>query len=193
MNPKVDRYLSQVDRWREELTELRRILLDSSLIEELKWGVPCYQFRGNKVAIIGGLKNYCVLSFFKGILLQDPEGLLSKPGENTQGVRVIRFVCVRDILDREPVLKAYIFEAIELERVGLKVKLKKPEEHKVPDEFQNKLKQNPALKKAFGSLSPGRQRAYLLHFAAPKQSRTRESRIEKYIPQILRGKGLNDL
>ncbi len=192
MNPRVDEYLSNARQWREELEQLRRILLGCRLTEELKWGSPCYTFQGSNVAIIGELKECCVLSFFKGALLQDSEGILDKPGENTQSGRVIRFTDARQIAETEPILNAYIHEAIEVEKAGLKVKFKATEEFAIPEEFQNRLDEVPALKAAFEALTPGRQRGYLLYFSAPKQSRTRESRIDNYMRQILDGKGLHD-
>jgi uncharacterized protein YdeI (YjbR/CyaY-like superfamily) len=192
MNPRVDQYISTVDKWQEELKALRKILLECGLTEALKWGAPCYSFQNRNVAIIGGLKEYCVLSFFKGALLDDALGILVKPGENTQTVRLFRFTNVREIVGMEPLLKAYIYEAIEVEIAGLKVRLKKIKEHFIPEEFQKKLNKNLALKRAFETLTPGRQRAYLLYFSAPKQVKTREARIEKYLKQILRGKGINE-
>jgi uncharacterized protein YdeI (YjbR/CyaY-like superfamily) len=191
MNHKVDAYLSKVEKWQEELEALRTIILDCGLIEELKWGVPCYSFQNTNIVIIGGLKDCCVLSFFKGNLLNDAEGILMKPGENTQTVRVIRFTSVREIVKMAPILKAYIYEAVEVEEAGLKVKLKKNPEP-IPEEFQKKLDKKPALRAAFDALTPGRQRAYILYFSAPKQSKTREARVEKYIKQILDGKGFNE-
>lgn len=191
MNRKVDVYLSKVEKWQQELKKLRMTLLDCMLNEELKWGCPCYSFQSTNIAIIGGLKECCVLSFFKGSLLSDNEGILVKPGENTQTVRLIRFTDVKQIMEMEPVLKAYIYEAIEIEEAGLKPILKKNPES-IPLEFQKRLDKNRILKTAFDALTPGRQRAYILYFSAPKQSKTREARIEKYIPQILDGKGLNE-
>ncbi len=191
MNRKVDVYLSKVEKWQQELEKLRMTLLDCMLNEELKWGCPCYSFQSTNIAIIGGLKECCVLSFFKGSLLSDNEGILVKPGENTQTVRLIRFTDVKQIMEMEPVLKAYIYEAIEIEEAGLKPILKKNPES-IPLEFQKRLDKNRILKTAFDALTPGRQRAYILYFSAPKQSKTREARIEKYIPQILDGKGLNE-
>jgi uncharacterized protein YdeI (YjbR/CyaY-like superfamily) len=191
MDLKVDAYLSKVENWQEELEELRMIILDCGLTEELKWGTPCYSFQKTNIVIIGGLKECCVLSFFKGAMLDDAEGILMKPGENTQTVRLIRFTNVQEIVKMAPVLKAYIYEAIEVEEAGLKVKLKKKPEP-IPVEFQKKLNKNPSLKTAFEALKPGRQRAYILYFSAPKQSKTRESRIEKCIKQILNGKGINE-
>ncbi len=192
MNPEVDVFISKSKKWQEEFAKLRTIVLDCQLNEELKWYQPCYTYKKSNVVIIGGFKEYCVLSFFKGALLKDPNGILVKPGENTQATRQIRFTDVREIVEMEHTLKAYIYEAIEVERAGLKVNFKKTSEFKIPEEFQNKLNEIPALKTAFDALTPGRQRAYILHFSSPKQSKTRESRIEKCLQQILNGKGLND-
>jgi uncharacterized protein YdeI (YjbR/CyaY-like superfamily) len=191
MNPKVDEYLRKRTNWRAEMKKLRRILLDCRLTEELKWGKPCYTFQNSNIAIIQGFKDTCALLFAKGALLKDPHGILEKPGENTQAARRILFTNVRAIADMEPVLKAYIHEAIAAERAGLEVAFKKNPEP-VPEELQNKLDKIPALKAAFTALTPGRQRGYILYFSAAKQSGTRESRITKCMPQILKGKGLND-
>lgn len=192
MNPKVDEYLSRAGTWQKALEALRMILLDCALAEELKWGAPCYSFQKSNVAIIGALKEYCVLSFFKGALLQDANNMLVKPGANTQSARLIRFTNVREIAEQEPVLKAYIYEAIEVEKAGLNVDFKEKTALVFPEELQYKMKELPALKAAFSALTPGRQRAYILYFSAPKQSQTRTARIEKCVPQILKGKGLND-
>jgi len=192
MNPKVDGYLRKSKKWREEFQKLRMIILDCPLTEEAKWRVPCYTFQTSNIVLIHGFKEYCALLFFKGALLKDAKGILKKPGENTQAGRQIRFTNVREIVEMEPLLKAYIYEAIEVEKAGLKVNFKKTTEFIIPDEFQNKLDEIPALKTAFAALTPGRQRAYILHFSAPKQSKTRESRVEKCMRQILNGKGLND-
>jgi uncharacterized protein YdeI (YjbR/CyaY-like superfamily) len=192
MNPQVDEFLSKAEKWQEELEKLRAICLDCGLDEELKWGQPCYTFHNRNIVITGELKDHCALSFFKGALLYDAEGILLKPGDNTQSGRWIKFSSVREIVEMEPTLKAYIYEAIEVEKAGVQVKLKTTADFVIPVEFQTKLDAIPALKTAFYALTPGRQRAYLLHFSAPKQSQTRESRVEKYIPQILSGKGLND-
>ena len=192
MNPKVDKYLSKAEKWPEELEKLRMIILDCGLTEELKWGVPCYTFQKSNIVIIGELNQYCVLSFFKGALLNDGNGILIKPGENTQAARLVRFTNVREIVEMEPILKAYIYEAIEVEKAGLAVKFNKNTELIFPEEFQKKLDQIPGLKAAFDRLTPGRQRAYNLYFSAPKQSKTRQSRIEKCMAQILSGVGLND-
>ena len=190
-NPKVDAYLSRAKNWREETEKLRMIILDFPLTEELKWGKPCYTFQNSNVVIIQGFKEYCALLFFKGALLKDANGILVKPGENTQAGRQIRFTNVREIVEMAPLLKAFIDEAIEVEKAGLKVKLKKTTEFIIPEEFQNQLDKNPALKTAFEALTPGRQRAYILHFSAPKLSKTREARVEKCMRPILDGKGLD--
>ena len=192
MNPKVDGYISQSEKWQEELEKLRRIVLDCQLTEELKWGVPCYTFQKNNIVLMHIFKEYCALLFFKGALLKDAKGILIQQTKETQAARQIRFTDVREIIEMEPILKAYIYEAIEVEKAGLKVNFKKTTEFTIPEEFQNKLDENAALKTAFDALTPGRQRAYILYFSAPKQSKTRESRVEKYMQQILIGKGLND-
>jgi len=192
MNPKVDEFISKAKKWQEEFEKLRMITLDCQLTEELKWGKPCYTFEKSNIVIIQGFKEYCALLFVKGALLKDANGILDKPGENTQAARQLRFTNVREIVEMEPILKAYIYEAIEVEKAGLKVDLKKTAEFVIPEEFQNKLEEFPALKTAFEALTPGRQRAYLLYFSQPKQSKTRVSRVEKCMPQILDGKGLND-
>jgi uncharacterized protein YdeI (YjbR/CyaY-like superfamily) len=192
MNPKVDVYLSKAKKWQEELEKLRMIILDCQLTEELKWGKPCYTFQKSNIIVIIGFKEYCALLFFKGALLNDANGILIKPGENTQAGRQIRFTNVREIVEMETILKAYIYEAIEVEKAGLKVNFKKNTELIIPEEFQNKLDEIPALKTAFDALTPGRQRAYNIYFSEPKQSKTRESRVEKCMQQILNGKGLND-
>lgn len=201
MNPKVDFYFNKAGTWQEEIRKLRTIILDCGLTEELKWGVPCYTYptgsTGRKIqsaniVLIHVFKEYCALLFFKGALLNDTNGILIQQTENTQATRQVRFTNIREITRLKPVLKSYIYEAIEVEKAGLKVNFKKAAEFTVPEEFQKKLAKVPALKAAFESLTPGRQRAYLLYFAAPKQSKTRESRIEKYMKQILHGKGLDD-
>ncbi|OBA06363.1 hypothetical protein A9P44_11080 [Paenibacillus polymyxa] len=192
MNPKVDAYLDKVKKWQAEMEKLRAIMLDCQLTEELKWGKPCYMFQNSNIAIIQGFKEHCALMFFKGALLKDPNSILIKPGEDTQAGRQIRFTNVEEIVEMETILKAYINEAIEVEKAGLKVDFKKNTELIFPEEFQAKLDENPALKTAFAALTPGRQRAYIMHFSAPKQSKTRESRIEKCKQDILSGKGLND-
>lgn len=191
MNPKVDEYLTKAKKWREEMVKLRMIILDCGLTEELKWGKPCYTFKKSNIVIIQGFKEYCALMFFKGVLLKDANGILIKPGESTQAGRQIRFINFREIVEMEPLLKAYINEAINVEKTGLKVDYKETSEFIIPKEFQSKLDENPTLKVAFEALTPGRQRAYIHYFSAAKQSKTRESRVEKYIQQILNGKGLN--
>ena len=191
-NPKVDVILSRAPRWQAELKKLRSIILTCGLTEELKWYQPCYTVDGRNVVLIHGFKKYCALLFMKGALLKDPKGILIQQTENVQSGRQIRFTKMAEIVKLTPVLKAYIREAMEVEKAGLEVKYKKTSEFKMPEEFQRKLAANPVLKKAFAALTPGRQRGYLLHFAAPKQSATRESRINKCTPQILKGKGLHD-
>ncbi|VXD13157.1 YdeI family protein [Marinoscillum sp. 108] len=181
----------KVRNWPKELEQLRRIALDSGLNEESKWGVPCYTHQGKNILIVSAFKEYCALSFFKGSLLQDTYGLLEKPGENTQGGRLIKFTRLKEVLDQETTLKAYIYEAIEVEKAGLEVTFKENPEP-LPEELQLKLQENPDLKAAFEALTPGKQRGYILHFSAPKQAKTRISRIEKCIPQILEGKGFFD-
>jgi uncharacterized protein YdeI (YjbR/CyaY-like superfamily) len=189
MNPKVNGYLRKAKKWREEMKKLRRISLDCGLTEELKWGKPCYTFQKSNIVIIQGFKEFCALLFCKGALLNDPNGILKKFG--WQAARRIPFTNVREIVEMEPILKAYIHEAIEAEKAGLKVTLKKNPEP-IPEELQNKLDEIAALKAAFEALTPGRQRGYILYFSGAKQSKTRESRVEKCMPQILNGKGLND-
>jgi uncharacterized protein YdeI (YjbR/CyaY-like superfamily) len=193
MNPKVDFYFHKAEKWQEELELLRKITLDCGLIEELKWGVPCYTFQQNNVALLHVFKEYCAVLFVKGALLQDADGMLVQQTENTQSSRQIRFTSVREIMEMTARLKAYIFEACEVEKLGLTVALKKTTEYTLPDEFQQKLDENPALKTAFDALTPGRQRAYLLHFSAPKQAKTRAARVDKWVPHILSGKGLTDV
>jgi uncharacterized protein YdeI (YjbR/CyaY-like superfamily) len=192
LNPKIDSFLNRANKWREEMEKLRMILLDCQLTEELKWGQPCYTFQEKNIVIIHGFKEYCALLFIKGALLKDSQNILIQQTENVQAGRQIRFTNIQEIMEMESILKAYIFEAVEVEKAGLKVKLKKNTELLFPEEFQNQLDNNPILKTAFEALTPGRQRAYNLYFSAPKQSITRELRIEKCIPQILMGKGLND-
>ena len=192
MNPKVDEFLDNAKQWKEEYTKLRMIVLDCPLTEELKWGVPCYTYNGANVVLIHGFKEYCAVLFVKGSLLRDTHGILIQQTANVQAGRQIRFTNVQEIVAQEDNLKAYIHEAIEIEKSGLEVEFKKSAEFAVPEELQDKFAETPELKAAFESLTPGRQRAYLLHFSEPKQSKTREARIEKYMPQILKGKGLND-
>lgn len=192
MNPRVDFFFDKDTKWQKEYERLRTIVLDCGLTEELKWGCPCYTFEEKNIVLIHGFKEYCALLFFKGALLNDPRGILIQQTENVQAARQIRFTNLKEIAGMERTLKAYIYEAIEVERAGLAVKLKKTAEFNVPEEFQKKLNKNAALKKAFYALTPGRQRAYLLYFAQPKLAKTRESRIEKSIQPILQGKGLDD-
>jgi uncharacterized protein YdeI (YjbR/CyaY-like superfamily) len=192
MNPKVDFYFDKAKQWPEELELLRTIVLDCGLTEELKWGVPCYMFEKSNIVLIHVFKEYCALLFFKGALLNDAKGILIQQTENVQAARQIRFTNVRQIVKMKPILKAYVYEAIEVEKAGLKVSFRKTTEFTIPEEFQKKLDKIHALKTAFNALTPGRQRAYLLYFSAPKQSKTRESRVEKCMQQILNGKGLND-
>jgi uncharacterized protein YdeI (YjbR/CyaY-like superfamily) len=191
MNPKVDIFLKQNPKWREETKMLRRIALGCGLTEELKWAKPCYTFQESNVVVIQGFKEYCALLFCKGALLKDKKGILVKPGENTQGSRQIRFTSSKEIGEMESVVKAYITEAVVAEKAGLQVVYKKNPEP-VPEELKKKFEANPALKTAFFALTPGRQRAYILIISAAKQSATRVARIEKYTRQILSGKGLND-
>ena len=192
MNPEVDKFIGRAEKWQEEYKKLREIVLGCELTEDLKWGVPCYTLENKNVVLIHGFKEYCAYLFVKGALLQDANGILIQQTENVQSARQVRFANLQEIIDLEPVLKAYIFEAIEVEKAGLKVEMKKTEEYDVPEEFQQKLDADPALKAAFEALTPGRQRAYLYYFSSAKQSKTRDARIEKYMPQILDGKGLND-
>ena len=192
MNPKVDFYFNKAQKWQEEVNMLRTIIIDCNLNEELKWGCPCYTFQKKNVILIHGFKEYCAVLFIKGVLLQDAHGVLIQQTEYVQAARQIRFTNVGEIIEIEKILKEYIYEAIEIEKAGLQVILKKNLEPVFPDEFKNKIDEIPSLKDTFASLTPGRQRAYLIYFAAPKQSKTREARIEKWVPQILKGKGLND-
>jgi uncharacterized protein YdeI (YjbR/CyaY-like superfamily) len=192
MNPKVDFYFDKNKKWEKELEQLRKIALDCGLEEELKWGCPCYTFEGKNTVLVHVFKDYCAYLFFKGALLNDPDGILVQQTKEVQAARQIRFTNAREISKMAKTLKAYIYEAIEVERAGLKVKLKKTSQYNVPEEFQKKLDKSTILKTAFEALTPGRQRGYLLYFSAPKQAKTRESRIEKYKKHILSGKGLND-
>ena len=192
MNPKVDDFLRKANKWQKEFEELRKIILDCQLTEELRWGKPCYTLQGSNVVLIHGFKEYCALLFFKGALLKDAKGILVQQTENVQAARQIRFSNLREILELQPVVKAYVREAIGVEKAGLQVSYKKTSEFKMPEEFRNKLNKVRALKTAFEALTPGRQRGYLLYFSAAKQSKTREARIEKWVPQILKGKGLDD-
>ena len=192
MNPKVDEFLSKAQKWKEEFEKLRMIILDCGLTEEFKWGKPCYTLQEGNIVLIHGFKEYCALLFIKGALLKDANGILIKQTDNVQAGRQIRFTNVQEIVEMETIMKAYIYEAIEVEKAGLEVNFKKNTEFIIPEEFQNKLDEIPALKTAFEALTPGRQRAYILYFSQPKQSKTRESRVEKSMQQILNGKGLND-
>jgi uncharacterized protein YdeI (YjbR/CyaY-like superfamily) len=192
MNPKVDDYLARIKNWQKELGSLRAIILDVGLNEEFKWGVPCYTHHSKNILLLGAFKDYFALSFFKGTLLADPHKVLELPGENSQAVRMFRFKNKRQLHDLEPIIKAYIFEAIEIEKAGLKVEFKKNTELDFPEELKNKLKKDSKFKNAFESLTPGRQRGYNLFFSSPKQSKTREDRIEKYVSRILDVKGIND-
>lgn len=198
MNPKVDFYFNKTRKWQEEIGKLRTVVLDCGLNEELKWGCPCYTFspigdkKKSNIVLIHVFKEYCALLFFKGVLLKDTDGILIQQTKNVQSARQIRFTGVGEIVKMKSTLKAYIFEAIEVEKAGLKVTLKKTSEFKIPEEFQNKLNKNSALKTAFKALTPGRQRAYIFYFSQAKQSKTREERVEKSVPQILKGKGLDD-
>ncbi|WP_097160556.1 YdeI/OmpD-associated family protein [Bacillus oleivorans] len=191
-NRKVDGFIRKAQKWKEEFETLRNIVLDCELTEDIKWMHPCYMFENKNIVLIHGFKEYCALLFHKGALLQDPHGILIQQTENVQAVRQIRFTNVQEIVEMESILKAYINEAVEVEKAGLEVNLKETSEFTIPEELQNKFDEIPALKTAFKSLTPGRQRAYILYFSNAKQSKTRESRVEKYIQQILNGKGLND-
>lgn len=192
MNPKVDWYFEKAEKWQREVEKLRQIVLDCGLTEELKWGCPCYTLQKNNIVLIHTFKEYCALLFFKGALLNNTDGILIQQTENVQAARQIRFTNLQEIVDQESIIKAHIYEAIEVEKAGLKVELKKTSEFMVPKEFQNKLDENSSLKTAFEALTPGRQRAYIFHFSQPKQSKTREARVEKNIPKIMDGLGLDD-
>ena len=192
MNPKVDFYFDEAKKWQKEMEQLRSIALDCQLTEELKWGTPCYTLGKSNIVLIHAFKDYCAFLFFKGVLLKDTDHILIQQSKNVQAARQIRFKTVNEIIEIKATLKAYIYEAIEIEKAGLQVKLKKTEDFEVAEEFQTKLANISELKIAFEALTPGRQKAYLLHFSQPKQAKTRESRIEKAMPQILNGKGLND-
>ncbi|MED1783554.1 YdeI family protein [Brevibacillus fortis] len=191
-NPKVDEFLSKAKKWKAEFEKLRNIVLECELTEEFKWMHPCYTSEKKNIVLIHGFKEYCALLFQKGALLKDPHGILIQQTENVQAARQIRFTNVEEIMEMESILKAYIQEAIEVEKAGLEVSLKKHEEYIIPEELQKKMDEIPTLKTAFDALTPGRQRAYILHFSAPKQAKTREARVEKCMQQILDGKGLND-
>jgi uncharacterized protein YdeI (YjbR/CyaY-like superfamily) len=192
MNPKVDWFFNKAGKWRDAYERMRMIALDCGLTEELKWGCPCYTLGDSNIVLIHGFKDYCAFLFMKGALLKDSKNILIQQTKNVQAARQIRFKHLDEIADMESTLKSYIKEAIKIEKAGLKVPLKKTKEFEMPEEFSNVLNGTPALKKAFGALTPGRQRGYLLYFSSAKQAKTRESRIEKYIPQILKGKGLED-
>jgi uncharacterized protein YdeI (YjbR/CyaY-like superfamily) len=192
MNPKVNFFFENADQWQEEFEKLRTIALSTELTEDLKWGCPCYTYEGKNIFLIHGFKEYCALLFFKGALMKDPDHILIQQSKNVQAARQIRFTDAAQINDLEQVLRSYMFEAVEIEESGAKVEMKKTKEFEMAEEFRNKLDQNPALQEAFKALTPGRQRAYLLHFSSAKQSKTREARIEKCIPQIMDGIGLND-
>lgn len=191
MNPKIDNFLSRADQWQQEMEELRTILLDCGLTENLKWGKPCYSVPEGNIAIIQPFKESCALMFFKGVLLEDPDGVLEKPGENSRVARRIRFTSIEKIVEMEPILKSYIAEAIEAEKAGLEVDTEEKKEP-IPEELQTKFKENPDFKTAFEALTPGRQRGYLLYFSDAKQSKTRKRRVEKYMDKIFSGKGLRE-
>lgn len=192
MNPKVDFFFVKETKWKEEYEAMRAIALDCGLNEELKWGCPCYTFQKKNIVLIHGFKDYCAFLFFKGALLKDPKKILIQQTKNVQAARQIRFTSTKEIGKLKTTLRAYIYEAAEVEESGAKVEFKKTSEFSIPEEFQHKMKKAPALKRAFYALTPGRQRAYLFYFSQAKQSKTRESRIEKYLPQILEGRGLDD-
>jgi uncharacterized protein YdeI (YjbR/CyaY-like superfamily) len=192
MNPKLEFFFSKAKKWKLEFEKLRTIILECGLAEELRWGKPCYTFQQSNIVLIHGFKEYCAVLFFKGALLKDPKGILIQQTQNVQAARQIRFSNLREIVELDPVLKTYIAQAIEVEKAGLKVDFKKTSQFSIPEEFRKKLDESPALKTAFSALTPGRQRGYLLYFSAPKQSKTRESRVEKCLQQILKGKGRDD-
>ncbi len=192
MNPKADFFFNKDTKWQKEYEQLRKIILDCGLVEELKWGCPCYVFEKKNIVLIHGFKEYCALLLFKGALLNDPEGILIQQTENVQVPRQFRFTNVKEIVKLKQTIKAYVYEAIEVEKAGIKAPLKKTEDYNIPEEFQKKLDKNAKLRTAFNALTPGRQRAYIFHFSQAKQSKTREARVEKYIPLILAGKGIDD-
>ncbi|WP_264553669.1 YdeI/OmpD-associated family protein [Flavobacterium sp. N2038] len=192
MNPTVDFFFDETQKWQKELEQLRKIALDCQLTEELKWGTPCYTYQGSNIVLIHAFKDYCAFLFFKGALLKDTDGILIQQSDNVQAARQIRFTNLKEVIDLNTILKTYIYQAIEIEKAGLKVILKKTSDFPVSEEFQKKLDENPHVEKAFKALTPGRQRAYLLHFSQPKQAKTREARVEKLVPLILEGKGLKD-
>jgi uncharacterized protein YdeI (YjbR/CyaY-like superfamily) len=192
MSPKVDAFLKRQEKWRAPFEKLREILLGSGLHEDLKWGQPCYALDGKNVALIHGFKEYCAILFHKGALLKDPKAVLIQQTKNVQAARQIRFTSAQEVTKLEKTLKAYLREAIEIERAGLRVQFKKTEDFELPEELESKLAKNAKLKAAFGALTPGRQRAYIFHFSQPKQSKTRAARVEKHSPRILKGLGLDD-
>ncbi|MBN8790346.1 MAG: YdeI/OmpD-associated family protein [Terrimonas sp.] len=192
MNPKVDFYFEDNEKWQKEIRQMRTIALDCGLEEVLKWGCPCYQYNGTNIVLIHVFKEYCAFLFFKGALIKDEKGILIQQTQNVQSARQVRFTDIKEIEKQKKILKAYIYQAIEIEKAGLKVKLKKTSDYNIPEEFQTQLNKKAALKKAFESLTPGRQRAYLFYFSQAKQSKTRLDRVQKYIPKILEGKGLDD-
>jgi len=192
MNPKVDFFFNKVSKWQKEYGKLRMIMLDCGLDEKLKWGCPCYTHQEKNIVLIHGFKEYCAILFFKGALLQDPEGILIQQTKNVQSARQIRFTNAREIVRLEPVLKAYIYQAIEVEKAGLQIKKKTTADYEVPVELQTRLNKNRALRTAWDGLTPGRQRGYIFYFSQPKLPKTREARVEKYVKQILNGKGLED-
>jgi len=192
LNPKVDAFLNREKKWRKEFERLRKIILDCDLTEELKWGQPCYALEGSNIVLMHGFKEYCALLFMKGALLKDAKGILIQQTAHVQAARQIRFKSLQEIVGLEKTLKAYIHEAVGVEKAGLKVKLKSAADFAMPDEFKDQLKKNPALKTAFNALTPGRQKGYLLYFSSAKQAKTREDRVEKCAPQIMKGKGLDD-
>lgn len=191
-NSKVDWYFKKSEKWQQEIEKLRTLILDCGLTEELKWGVPCYTLKESNIVLIHVFKDYCAVLFFKGALLKDEDGVLIQQTKNVQAARQMRFINIREIIDKQVIIKRYVHEAIEVEKAGLKVELKKVTEFNLPEEFEKKLNKNKALQTAFEALTPGRQRGYLLYFSGAKQSKTREARVEKYIPQILKEKGLDD-
>lgn len=192
MNPKVDWFFNKAEKWKDEYEALRKICLDCGLTEELKWGCPCYTFQKKNILLIHGFKEYCALLFHKGVLLNDPMDILIQQTKNVQSARQMRFTELQEIVMLEPIIKTYIDEAVEVDKAGLEVEFKKTDEYEVPEEFQLKLDENPTLKDSFEALTPGRKRGYLLHFSGAKQSKTRMRRVEKCIPKILNGKGLQD-
>ena len=192
MKKEVDKFLNNLDKWQDELIRLRELILDCGLIEDFKWMHPCYTVKGKNIVLIHGFKDYCAILFYKGALLKDPKNVLIRQTENTQSARQIRFTNVSEIENLESTIRKYVIEAVEIEKAGLKVKMKKTSDFEFPKELEQKLEENPKLKKAFKDLTPGRQKGYLLHFSKPKQAKTRISRIEKNTERILNGKGLND-